>query len=111
MVLNSLAGLLQSAGTRRVRKHRPLVVQPRYLGGLLVDLLGWVCTAAALRFLPVFAVQAVLGGSIALTALAARQLYGSRLRTDDRFAIGACLLGLVLVAASAGGDRPAAVSV
>jgi drug/metabolite transporter (DMT)-like permease len=111
MVLNSVAGLLQSDATRRVSKRRPLVAQPYYLGGLLIDLLGWVCTAAALRFLPVFAVQAVLGGSIALTALAARQLYGSTLRPLDRAAIGACVLGLVLVAASAGGDRPTAVSV
>ncbi|MDT7577007.1 MAG: hypothetical protein QOH17_3340 [Pseudonocardiales bacterium] len=111
MVLNSVAGLLQSDATRRVSKRRPLVAQPYYLGGLLIDLLGWVCTAAALRFLPVFAVQAVLGGSIALTALAARQLYGSTLRPLDRAAIGACVLGLVLVAASAGGDRPSAVSV
>jgi drug/metabolite transporter (DMT)-like permease len=111
MVLNSVAGLLQSDATRRVSKRRPLVAQPRYLGGLVIDLLGWVCTAAALRFLPVFAVQAVLGGSIALTALAARQLYGSKLRPLDRAAIGACVLGLVLVAASAAGDRPTAVSV
>jgi drug/metabolite transporter (DMT)-like permease len=111
MALNSVAGLLQSDATRRVSKRRPLVAQPRYLGGLLIDLLGWVCTAAALRFLPVFAVQAVLGGSIALTALAARRLYGSTLRPLDRAAIGACVLGLVLVAASAGGDRPTAVSV
>jgi drug/metabolite transporter (DMT)-like permease len=111
MVLNSVAGLLQSDATRRVRKRRPLIVQPRYLGGLLVDLLGWVSTAAALRFLPVFAVQAVLGGSIALTALAARRIYGSTLRRRDRVAIVACLLGLVVVAASAGGERPGAVSV
>ena len=110
MVLNSVAGLLQSDATRRVSKRRPLVAQPYYLGGLLVDLLGWACTAAALRFLPVFAVQAVLGGSIALTALAARRLYGSALRPLDRAAVGACVLGLVLVAASAGGDRPMAVA-
>jgi hypothetical protein len=52
MVLNSVAGLLQSDATRRVSKRRPLVAQPRYLGGLVIDLLGWVCTAAALRFSP-----------------------------------------------------------
>ena len=111
MVLNSVAGLLQSAATRRVSKRRPLVAQPRYLGGVVVDGLGWACTVVALWHLPVFAVQAVLGGTIALTALAARRLFGSVLRTVDRVAIGACVLGLVLVAASAGTDRPTAVSV
>lgn len=111
MVLNSAAGLLQSDATRRVRARRPLIVQPRYLGGLVIDALGWVCTVVALRHLPVFAVQAVLGGSIVLTALAARRLFGSVLRPVDRIAIGACVLGLAVVAASAGSDRPPAVSV
>ncbi|MDT7563511.1 MAG: hypothetical protein QOG76_2135 [Pseudonocardiales bacterium] len=109
MVLNSIAGLLQSDATWRVSKHRPLITQPRYLGGLLVDGLGWVCTVAALRHLPVFAVQAILGGAIALTAITARMLHRSTLRTRDRFAIGACLIGLVLVAASAGNDAPPTV--
>jgi hypothetical protein len=111
MVLNSGAGLLQSDATRRARRGRPLVAQPLYLGGLVVDGLGWACTIVALRYLPVFAVQAVLGGSIALTALAARKLFGSVLRPVDRIAIGACVLGLILAAASAGADRPSEVSV
>lgn len=111
MVLNSAAGLLQSDATRRVRRRHPLVAQPRYLGGLVMDGFGWACTVVALRYLPVFAVQAVLGGTIVLTALAASRLFGSVLRTVDRAAIVACVLGLGLVAASAGTDRPSTVSV
>jgi hypothetical protein len=111
MVLNSIAGLLQAAGTRRVKSRRPLVTQPLYLGGLVVDGFGWACTVVALRHLPVFAVQAVLGGTIALTAIAARLLYGSLLRRIDRVAIVACLTGMTLVAASAADDKPPAVSV
>ncbi len=111
MLLNSVAGLLQSDATRRVSRRRPLVVQPHYLGGVVMDGLGWACTVVALRYLPVFAVQAVLGGTIALTPLAARPLFGSVLRTVDRVAIGACVIGVVLVAASAGTDRPSTVSV
>ena len=111
MVLNSVAGLLQSDATWRVSKHRPLIAQPRYLGGLLVDGLGWVCTVVALRHLPVFAVQAILGGAIALTAITARLLHRSILHTRDRFAIGACLVGLVLVATSADNDAPPTVPV
>lgn len=111
MVLNSGAGLLQSDATRRARKRRPLVAQPGYLGGLVVDGLGWACTVVALRHLPVFAVQAILGGTIAVTALAARKLFGSVLRPVDRVAIGACLLGLALVAASAGASPPPVASV
>lgn len=110
MLLNSAGGLLQSDATRRVQRRRPLATQPRYLIGLVLNGAAWVLTAAALRHLPVFAVQAVLGGSIAVSALAAGLLHGSVLRRGDRRAIGACLVGLVLLAGSAEGDRPAAVS-
>jgi hypothetical protein len=90
-VLNSWAGLLESDATWRVTRHRPLMTQPRYLGGLLVNGLGWVCTVVALRHLPVFAVQAILGAAITVTAIVA------------------CLIGLVLVAASADTSSPPAL--
>ncbi len=109
-VLNSVAGLLESAGARSATGRRPLGTQPRYLAGLLIDGLGWVCTVIALRSLPVFVVQAVLGGAIALTALGARLIYGSSLRRIDRWAIAGCTVGLLLIAGSAGPQRPHEVS-
>lgn len=109
-LLNSVAGLLESDGARYATRRHPLGTQPRYLVGLLVDGLGWVATVLALRSLPVFVVQAVLGGAIALIALGARLVYGTSLRPVDRWAIAACTAGLVLIAASAGPDRPAGVS-
>jgi drug/metabolite transporter (DMT)-like permease len=107
MVLNSVAGLLQSEATLGTG---PLLIQRRYVGGLAIDGLGWVCTVVALRHLPVFAVQAILGAAIVLTALIARVRYGSTLRPLDRAAIGACLVGLALVASSAGTGQPSRVS-
>jgi drug/metabolite transporter (DMT)-like permease len=109
-VLNSVAGLLESDATRHLTRDRWLVTRPRYLGGLAVDGLGWATTVVALRYLPVFVVQAVLGGAIALTAIGARVVYGSALRRVDRLACAACVVGLVLVAGSAGPDRPAGPS-
>jgi drug/metabolite transporter (DMT)-like permease len=106
-VLNSIAGLMQSNATRHVTRHRSLATQPWYIAGLVVDGCGWACTVLAVRHLPVFVVQAVQGGAIALTAIGARIVWGSTLRRIDRFAIGACLTGLVLVSASAGAERPA----
>lgn len=106
MLINSGAGLLQSDATRRVSRRRPLVAQPRYIAGLVLDVVGWAGTVAALRYLPVYAVQAVLGGAIAVSAVAARVIYGTELRRVDRIAIGACLVGLILLAGSAGEDRP-----
>lgn len=110
MLLNSVANLLQSDAARWVSRRRPLVVQPRYLGSLIVDGLGWACSVFALRYLPVFEVQAILAGAIAVTALLARMYYGSVLRPVDRLGIGACLLGLGLVAGSAEGHSPPGVS-
>jgi hypothetical protein len=110
MVLNSVAGLLESDATRHVTRGRSLVTQPRYLGGLTVDGLGWASTVVALRYLPVFVVQAVLGGAIALTAVGAHLVYGSTLRRVDRLACAACVVGLAMVAASAGAERPASPS-
>jgi len=78
MVLNSVAGLLESDATRHVTPRRSLAAQPRYLAGLVVDGLGWACTVVALRDLPVFVVQAVLGGAIALTAVGAGSSTGPR---------------------------------
>jgi hypothetical protein len=106
MLLNSVAGMMQSAAAHRRDPDRPLLTEPRYLGGLGIDGLGWVCTVIALRHVPVFAVQAVLGGAIPVTAIAMRVLYGSALRPIERAAVGACLVGLGLVAGSVGRDQP-----
>lgn len=106
MVLNSCGALLQADGARRATRRRPALIQPRYLGGMLLDLVAWGCAVMALRVLPVFAVQAVIGGTIALTALVSARLIGARLPTSSRLAVVACLFGLVLVAASAGSERP-----
>lgn len=102
-VFNSAAGLLEAAGGRRAGKRRVLS-QPLYLVGLGVDVVGFALTVLALRYLPVFAVQAVLAGSIAITALAAHRLYAQPLHRVDRVAIAACVGGLTVVAASAGTD-------
>jgi hypothetical protein len=108
MLLYSGGALLAAEGTRRATRRRPVAVQPRYLAGMVLDFVGWLCAAAALRVLPVFAVQAVLGGTIALTAVVGARLAKARMPTPMRVAVWACLLGLVLVAASAGPEQPPA---
>jgi hypothetical protein len=56
----------------------------------------------ALRHLPLFAVQALLAGSVAVTAVLGRVFLDARLRRRDVAAIGVVTLALVAVAASAG---------
>ena len=110
MLLNSTGALLQADGARRATRSRPIAVQPRYLGGIVIDLIAWLCAVVALRTLPVFAVQAVIGGSIAVTAVVGARLGDTFLDRKLRLSVAACLLGLVLVAASAGSGRPPVTS-
>jgi hypothetical protein len=106
MVLNSCGALLQAEGARRATRTKPAAIQPRYLAGVLLDLVAWGFAVMALRVLPVFAVQALIGGTIALTAVVSARLIGARLPMATRLAVTACLAGLVLVAASAGSEQP-----
>jgi drug/metabolite transporter (DMT)-like permease len=93
--------VLQAAGAARARG--PAVLrQPLYLGGLGCDGVGWLASLVALQGLPLFAVQAVLAGSLAVTVLLARVFLRASLRTRDWFAVAAVALALVVIAVSAG---------
>ena len=105
MLVNSLASLLESSGSRRTGPGRPQWRQPRYLVGLACDGMGWVLSVVSLRVLPVFAVQSVLAGTVPVTAVAA---VGGNPRRLPRRQLAAAVLvvtGLGLVAASAAPGR------
>ncbi|MFP5072019.1 hypothetical protein ACLFMI_20430 [Pseudonocardia nantongensis] len=106
MVGNTVAALWEAKGSRLARYGRPVWLQPWFLAGLLADVGAWVLTVIALRFLPVFAVQSILAGAIALTTLADNGWSPWNLARRDRFAVVAVLAGLVLVATSAEPERP-----
>jgi drug/metabolite transporter (DMT)-like permease len=109
MLVNSGASLLEAEGSRRVRPGRPLARQPVYLGGLVLDGVGWLLSVVALRSLPVVTVQSVLAGAVAVTTVAGRR---GRLRDLPRvqvLGVVAVVVGLVLVASSAQPGRPAAL--
>src|SRR3954469_19871899 len=107
MLLYSGGALLQAEGARRATKKRPVAVQPRYLAGLAADFLAWLCAAGALRELPVFAVQAVVGGAIALTAVGGARLAGARMPGRMRVAVVGCLGGVGPDARTGAGSRGA----
>ncbi len=80
-----------------------LVRQPRYVVGLLVDVLGFVGAAAAMQYLPLFMVQAGVASSVGLTAVLS-VLLGVKLSRRAVVALSAMLIGLVLLAISASTD-------
>lgn len=100
------ATLLQDAGTRRdpgqdVLLAVRLVRQLPYAAGLALDGLGFLLSLAALRRLPVFAVQAGVAGSIGVTAVGAALFAGERLGRRGWAALALLGAGLVAVAGSA----------
>jgi hypothetical protein len=105
MLANSAANLLEAAGTRLATPDRPLWRQRRYLGGLALDAVGWLLSVAALRVLPVFAVQSVLAGTVPVTGVAAQGGSPRRLPRRELAAVAGTVLGLGLVAASAAPGR------
>lgn len=99
--------ILQSLGIRRagayggtsldlVRVRRQYI----YFLGLGVDLLGFLCAAAALQWLPLFLVQALLAFSVAVTATIA-VFMGTRLAAAGWVALGVGAAGLILLGVSA----------
>lgn len=102
--------VLQAAGARRAAEHgrglAGVAVQLPYLAGLGLDLAGWLLSLLALRGLPLFAVQAILASSLAVTIVLAAATIGSRVQPRDLILIGATVAALVVIAAAAGPENP-----
>lgn len=72
-----------------------------YVCGLLVDLLGFILSAAALRRLPLFLVESAVASSVAITAVLAVFFLDIRLQRAEVIALCGVGVGLVLLAISA----------
>jgi drug/metabolite transporter (DMT)-like permease len=88
---------LQAAGFRR-RRRGPFVA------GVVLDLFGFVAQLVALRGLPLFVVQAVQAGNLAVTALVCVPLLGVRLGARQWAAVAAVCAGVALLGASSGAE-------
>ena len=102
-----IGAVLQAVGAMRstVRGRVGIAAfarEPVFALGLLADIASWAISRVALRTMPLFAVQTVLAGSVAITVVLARVVLGVRLRRRDRWAIAASMFGLVIVGISAG---------
>ncbi|GAA2552093.1 hypothetical protein GCM10010435_22890 [Winogradskya consettensis] len=100
--------VLQASAARRFGTLGALAVSPMYLAGLAADAIAWVLSLAALRGLPVYVVQAVLAGSLALTVLLAAAVQRAMPRLRDLGAV-AVLVAALAVLAFCGREQPAPV--
>lgn len=104
----------RAAGRAVTRSAGPLqsllaiLRQGWYLAGVILDLVGFVASVVALHHLPLFVVQAVVSGSVGVTAALAA-LLGVRLGRTEVACLVVLGLGLVLLALSASAEAPHAL--
>lgn len=116
-ICSGTASVLEAVGARRVAAGGGLDVrvvlhalrQLPYVGGLLLDGAGFVLSVAALRFLPLFLVQAAMAASLAVTAAAGGLMLRIRLRHREWTAVGGVCAGLAMLGAAARTQGPAHV--
>lgn len=109
MTLFGVAAVLQGLATNRAddvavldpRLLLKLVRQPIFLLALAFNGLGFLLHAAALQTLPLFLVQAIIAGSVAVTAVLSVRVFATPLRVPQRVAVAVVVLGLALLGVSA----------
>jgi drug/metabolite transporter (DMT)-like permease len=87
-----------------------LLGQWRFLISLGLDMLGFVAQLVALRRLPLFAVQAIVAGNLAVTAVLASWLIKVQLAWREWVAVAGVVVGVGLLGLSAGAEGATGVS-
>jgi drug/metabolite transporter (DMT)-like permease len=110
IVAYGVGSLLQAMAARKypTRQAAGLLLSPLVLGGLALDVLGFVCGAVALTELPLFFVQGATSASILVTALLASLVLGERPDPRETSAMPLVLIGLVALALAAEPGRSSA---
>jgi drug/metabolite transporter (DMT)-like permease len=117
-VCYGVASVLQAVAARAAARTRG--VDPRlllrllrrgpFVGGLVLDVGGFVAQVIALRVVPVFVVQAAQAANLAVTALVAVPVLRTRLRRREWAAVAAVTAGLGVLAVCAGAEGQQVVS-
>jgi hypothetical protein len=102
------ATVLQAIGVQRMAavptgamlRSRVAAGRP-YALGLILDVLGFLASVAALRTLPLFLVESAVASSVAVTAVLAVLVLDLRLRRAEITALVVIGVGLVMLAVSA----------
>jgi drug/metabolite transporter (DMT)-like permease len=83
--------------------------QGMFVASLGIDLIGFLAQLVALRRLPLFAVQAIIACSLAVTAVSAAWLMHMVLSWREWLAVSGVVVGVGLLGASAGAEGAATV--
>jgi len=102
-LLYGVASVMQAVAVRRTGGLRALR-HPLYLAGLACDGVAWIASLLALNALPLFTVQAILAGALAVTVVLARLVLAAALRWIDVAAVAVAVAALGVLALAAGPD-------
>lgn len=105
-VLYGVGSILQAVAVRRSSGLGALR-QPLYVAGLTCDGAAWIASLLALHALPLFTVQAILAGALAVTVVLARLVLAAALRGIDVVAVAVVVAALAVLALAAGPDAGA----
>lgn len=105
-----VAALLQAVAARRegsggaldVRLLVRMLRDWAFVGAIVLNLVGFALHFSALRTLPLFLAQSIISSSVVVTALLSSRVLKAPLHRAEYGAVGAVVVGLVLVAAAAG---------
>ncbi|MGE5289093.1 MAG: hypothetical protein ACM3ML_18240 [Micromonosporaceae bacterium] len=109
--IQGLAARAASDGTAGVdpRLLVRMLGQWRFVASIGLDFVGFIAQLVALRRLPLFAVQAVIAASLAVTALTAAWLASHTLAGREWAAVFGVTMGIAMLGSSAGASGAAAV--
>ncbi|HUJ07820.1 MAG TPA: hypothetical protein VLX31_17075 [Streptosporangiaceae bacterium] len=82
-----------------------------FIVSIAIDLTGFVCQVIALRRLPLFEVQVIIAGNLAVTAVCASWLMHAVLSLREWLAVTAVVVGVGLLGSSAGSEGAATVGI
>ncbi len=84
--------------------------QVPFIAGLALDAAGFGLSLVALRQLPLFVVQAIIAGNLAVTAVVATRVLQVRLSQREWAAVATVTVGLMLLVLCAGKEAPVRTS-
>jgi drug/metabolite transporter (DMT)-like permease len=100
-VLQAMGAQYASSTVEGNARFRLVARQPKYLVGLILDVIAWALAVFSLRQLPLFATQTIVASSLAVTVLLAHFVMHTALHRADLIAVAMTVMGMVLIGASA----------
>jgi drug/metabolite transporter (DMT)-like permease len=100
-VCNGSAVILEKVGVNEEKNTAKLVENGPYMWGIVLDIIGWLLTLAAVKVLPLFLVQSIIAANIVITALLDQVFLHRRLPKYGYRLILVIVIGLVALATTA----------